>query len=184
MTHLTSTTSTERTALSERAVATLRTAVPALWGLLVSALLGALAGRLPSGVYEVVERVLGSETLVLLVVTVVITAWYWLWRRLEDHVPLWLVRLALGSARTPSYAPVTADGAVVITSAGRGPCDQCGAPSTRTTTPGGFRFCDAHGPGTRSASLTPDERANLSSLRDALDEGDPGRTALERVLTR
>ena len=25
------------------------------------------------------------------------------------------------------------------------PCDECGAPSTHTTTPGGFRFCDNHG---------------------------------------
>ena len=27
-------------------------------------------------------------------------------------------------------------------SLGRQPCDECGKPSTRTTTPGGFRFCD------------------------------------------
>lgn len=27
----------------------------------------------------------------------------------------------------------------------RRPCDQCGAPSTRTTTPGAIRFCDEHG---------------------------------------
>ncbi len=140
------TTTDERTALSERAVATLRTAVPTLWGLIVTALLGVLAGRLPDGLYATAERVLDSDALLLLVVTAVVTAWYWLWRRVEDHVPLWLVRLALGSARTPTYAPVTVDGAAVITSARRGPSDQCGAPSTHTTTPGGFRVCDEHGP--------------------------------------
>ena len=32
-------------------------------------------------------------------------------------------------------------------------------------------------------TLGADERTNLAQLRDALDEGDPGRTALERVLT-
>jgi hypothetical protein len=26
------------------------------------------------------------------------------------------------------------------------PCDECGAPSTHVATPGGFRFCDDHGP--------------------------------------
>ncbi|KMM44849.1 hypothetical protein CWIS_13525 [Cellulomonas sp. A375-1] len=110
------TTTDERTALSDRAVATLRTAVPTLWGLIVTTLLGTLAGRLPDELYAIVERVLGSDGLLLLVVTLVVTAWYWLWRRVEDHIPLWLVRLALGSARTPSYAPVTVSGAAVITS--------------------------------------------------------------------
>lgn len=33
-------------------------------------------------------------------------------------------------------------------------------------------------------TLTAVERANLASLRDALDEGDPGRVALDRVLAR
>lgn len=86
----------------------------------MTALLGVLAGRLPDELYATVERVLDSDVLLLLVVTLVVTAWYWLWRRLEDHVPLWLVRLVLGSARTPSYAPVTADGTAVITSVAAG----------------------------------------------------------------
>lgn len=136
----------ERIALSDRAVATLRTAVPAAWGTLVAYLLGLLAGHLPDELHATLADMLASPAASALAVSAVIAAWYWLWRRVEDHIPLWLVRLALGSARTPSYAPVTADGAAVITSVGRGPCDQCGAPSTHTTTPGGFRVCDEHGP--------------------------------------
>jgi len=95
-----------RTALSDRAVATLRTAVPALWGTLVTVLLGALAGHLPDDVHTALAGVLGSDVVLAAIVAVVIAAWYAGWRRLEPHVPLWLVRLVLGSARTPSYAPV------------------------------------------------------------------------------
>lgn len=142
----------ERTALSDRAVATLRTAVPTLWGLLVTTLLGALAGHLPDELYATVERVLASDVLLLLVVTAVVTAWYWLWRRVEDRVPLWLVRLVLGSARTPSYALGAIEGELV-------------------------------GDAYVITSLSQDERTNLAALAAALDEGDPGRAALERVLT-
>ncbi|MCR6647811.1 MAG: hypothetical protein NVV70_06585 [Cellulomonas sp.] len=110
------TTTDERTALSELAVATLRTGVPAAWGALVAYLLGVLAGHLPDELHATVTDLLASPAMSALAVSVVIAAWYWLWRRLEGYVPLWLVRLVLGSARTPSYAPVTADGAAVITS--------------------------------------------------------------------
>ncbi|GEA79925.1 hypothetical protein [Cellulomonas uda] len=144
----------ERTALSELAVATLRTAVPALWGTLVAALLAVLAGHLPDDVTDALAGVLASDVVLGLVVTLVIALWYWLWRRVEQHLPLWLVRLVLGSARTPVYALTPADAvltevAQVEPVATRSPCDQCGAPSTYTTTQGGIRFCDEHGPRSR-----------------------------------
>jgi|GEM_PF-1058149 len=147
MTYDSPATDDEMTALSDRAVATLRTAVPAAWGTLVAYLLGLLAGHLPDDLHAALSNMLASPAASALAVSVVIAAWYWVSRHLEGHVPAWLVRLMLGSARTPSYASVTSDGAAVIT------------------------------------SLDEDERANLASLRDALDEGDPARTALERVLT-
>ena len=142
----------ERTALSERAVATLRTAVPAAWGTLVAYLLSLLAGHLPDELHTTLADLLASPAASALAVSVVIAGWYWLWRRLEDHVPLWLVRLALGSARTPSYALGAIEGELVD---------------------------DAY----VITSLSQDERTNLAALAAALDEGDPGRTALERVLT-
>ena len=133
--------------LSGRVVAILRTAVPAWWGSLAAWLLAQLATHLPADVTTALADLLNSETAKALAVALAIAAWYSLWRALERHVPAWLVRIVLGSARTPTYAPTSADGAAIIT------------------------------------TLSTDERSNLASLRDALDEGDPGRTALERVLT-
>lgn len=102
--------------LSDRVVATLRTAVPALWGTVVAWLLARLVGVLPPDVADPLAAALGSDVVVALVVAVVIAAWYALWRWAEPHVPAWLVRVVLGSARTPAYAPVTSDGVAVITS--------------------------------------------------------------------
>jgi hypothetical protein len=98
--------------LSDRVVATLRTAVPALWGTVVAWLLARLVGVLPPDLADPLAAALGSDV----VVALVIAAWYALWRWAEPHVPAWLVRVVLGSARTPAYAPVTPDGAAVITS--------------------------------------------------------------------
>ncbi|UJP39317.1 hypothetical protein [Cellulomonas palmilytica] len=99
----------EHQALSELAVATLRTAVPALWGTLVAALLAVLAGHLPDNIADALADVLASDVVLGLVVTLVIALWYWVWRRLERHLPLWLVRIVLGSVRTPVYALTPAD---------------------------------------------------------------------------
>lgn len=37
------------------------------------------------------------------VVAVVLAAWYALWRKAEPHIPDWLTRLVLGSAKAPTY---------------------------------------------------------------------------------
>ncbi|WP_179210864.1 hypothetical protein [Cellulomonas iranensis] len=102
--------------LSERVVSTLRTAVPALWGSAVAWLLARLVGVLPPDVADPLAAALGSDVVVALVVAVAIAAWYAVWRFAEPHVPTWLVRVVLGSARTPAYAPVTSDGVAVVTS--------------------------------------------------------------------
>ena len=147
----------ERTVLSDRAVSYLRTIVPVLWGSLVATLLRVNSPHLPGDVGQALADFLASELALSLVTAAGIAGWYWVWRRLERRIPDWLVRLVLGSARTPGYSLPTAvvqldDGTAVT-----------GVLPT-------------------SAALTPDERENLASLAAALDEGDPGRTALERVL--
>lgn len=96
--------------ISDRVVAYLRTTVPALWGTLVAWLLARYV--LPA---EVVD-LLTSDVLVVAVTSLVVLAWYALWRWLEPHVPDWLTRLALGSAKTPIYAPVGTDGVADISS--------------------------------------------------------------------
>lgn len=147
----------ERTVLSDRAVSYLRTIVPVLWGSIVATILRVISPHLPGDVGQALADLLASELALSLVTAAGIAGWYWVWRRLERRIPDWLVRLVLGSARTPGY---TLPGAVVQLDDG-------------TTVTGVLPT---------SGTLTPDERENLASLAAALDEGDPGRTALERVL--
>ncbi|GAA4627256.1 hypothetical protein [Cellulomonas oligotrophica] len=108
----------ESLALSERVVALLRTAVPALWGTLSAWALAQIAGVLPPVLADPLAAALGSDVVAAVVVAAVIAAWYAAWRWAEPHVPEWLVRVVLGSARTPSYALTPArlldDGAVDI----------------------------------------------------------------------
>lgn len=118
MTTLTTTDLDERTALSDRAVALLRTAVPGLWAALVTTLLRITSPHLPGDVGAALADLLRSELAVTFVVVLVLALWYWLWRKVERLVPDWLVRLVLGSARTPGYGlPATvvelADGTAV-----------------------------------------------------------------------
>ena len=147
----------ERTVLSDRAVSYLRTIVPVLSGSIVATILRVISPHLPGDVGQALADLLASELALSLVTAAGIAGWYWVWRRLERRIPDWLVRLVLGSARTPGYslpaAVVQLDDGTAVTDV---------LPT--------------------SAALTPDERENLASLAAALDEGDPGRTALERVL--
>ena len=90
--------------LSDRAVSYLRTTVPVLWGSLIALLLRTLPD-LPAEVATALE----SEAVVGAVVALSIVVWYWVWRRLEPHVPDWLTRIVLGSAAAPTYPTVTPD---------------------------------------------------------------------------
>lgn len=107
--------STHTTDLSDRAVSYLRTVVPVAWGSLVALLLQLASAHLPADVVTALADWLGGPAAVALVTTVAIAAWYWAWRHLEPRVPDWLVRLVLGSAAQPTYAPVDADGTATIT---------------------------------------------------------------------
>lgn len=98
---------TERAALSDRAVSYLRTAVPAMWGAVVAAILKVLAGHLPTDVYGALSDFLSGPLAQALAVSAAIAAWYWVWRRVESRIPDWLTRIVLGSARTPGYAPTS-----------------------------------------------------------------------------
>jgi hypothetical protein len=83
--------------LSDRTISLLRTAVPIAWGLLASWLIGL---GLPA-------TVLGQvHDLVVAALTAAASAgWYALWRSVEPRLPTWLIRLVLGYATAPSYAP-------------------------------------------------------------------------------
>jgi hypothetical protein len=83
----------------------LRTTVPALWGASVTAATTVLAPHLPAGLGDAVAAWLGSEATTLAVAVGAVAVWHATWRRLERRAPRWLVRLTLGSPRTPSYAP-------------------------------------------------------------------------------
>lgn len=83
----------------------LRTTVPTLWGATVSAALAAVAPHLPADLAQPLEALLSSDSTTLVVVVGAVGAWHATWRLLEQRAPRWLVRMALGSPRTPSYAP-------------------------------------------------------------------------------
>ncbi|MGN7250038.1 hypothetical protein [Arthrobacter sp. SAFR-014] len=78
----------------------LRTLVPALWGSLITWLIGVLPILAPME-----GDLRGLGTVITVVVTaVIIGAWYAFWRWLEPRLPDWLTRAVLGSAKTPVYA--------------------------------------------------------------------------------
>lgn len=79
--------------------ALLRTIVPALWGSVITWLIGLLPILAP---LETDLR--GLAQVILPVLTaVIIGAWYAFWRWLEPRLPDWLTRAVLGSAKTPAY---------------------------------------------------------------------------------
>ena len=105
--------------ISDRAVSWLRTVVPVLWGSVVAAILRAITPHLPGDLGTALADWLSSETTLALVTAAAIAAWYALWRWAEPRIPDWLTRLVLGSAQTPTYAPVAIDDGYVITNRGR-----------------------------------------------------------------
>lgn len=104
----------ERTVLSDRAVSYLRTIVPVLWGSIVATILRVISPHLPGDVGQALADLLESELALSLVTAAGIAGWYWVWRRLERRIPDWLVRLVLGSARTPGYALPGAGGVGLV----------------------------------------------------------------------
>lgn len=95
----------EKKHLSDLAVSRLRTLVPIAWGTVVAFLLPVLREKLPGQLGQSVIDVLGSETVLVLLVSASISGWYWVWRKLEPRIPDWLTRVVLGSAQAPRYTP-------------------------------------------------------------------------------
>ncbi len=87
--------------ISDRVVARLRTFVPAVWG-------SALAWILVHATWlpEPITDFLQEDVVTVLFTGLVILGWYWLWQRIEPHLPPWLTRLLMGSNQTPTYSLV------------------------------------------------------------------------------
>ena len=91
--------------MSDRIIFYLRTYVPKAWGVVVGALLVWLGQHAPWAVDALAffDIDLNSTVVVLLVVGLTEALWFYVWRRVEPHVPDWLSRIAMGSALTPAY---------------------------------------------------------------------------------
>ena len=77
----------------------IRTLVPALWGSVITWLLGVAPALAP-----LEGQLLGLADLAVPIITAVIVGlWYAFWRWLEPRLPDWLTRTVLGSAKAPSY---------------------------------------------------------------------------------
>ncbi|QWY79657.1 membrane protein [Arthrobacter phage Persistence] len=89
--------------MTQIATAILRTVIPALWGSLITWLIGMLPILAPLQSY-----LMGLSQVILPIATaVVIGAWYAFWRWLEPRLPDWLTRAVLGSAKAPVYPTVS-----------------------------------------------------------------------------
>lgn len=85
--------------MNDKVVSYLRTAVPVAWGSLVSLILQYVGGE----VSQTLNEMLSSEAVTLGVTSLVIFAWYAIWRKIEPVLPAWLTRIVLGSNQTPVY---------------------------------------------------------------------------------
>ena len=85
--------------VSDYVTSVIRTAVPVLWGALITYLI-----TLVPTVAHVVDpaNVVGLGPAVAAVVA---AAWYALMRKIEPSLPAWLTVIVLGSNKTPTYAP-------------------------------------------------------------------------------
>lgn len=116
--------------MSDLVASWLRTVIPGLWSAAIGSALAWLAVH-AAWVLDVLALLNidpASTAFTAGVVAVVLAAWYAGWRRLEPHIPDWLTRVVLGSARRPVYAG--ADQIAVV------------APSTSTVTVDGILRVD------------------------------------------
>lgn len=93
--------------MSDLVASWLRTVVPGLYSAVIGTALAWAAVHIP-WVLDLLE-LLGidptSDAFRAGVVVVVLAVWYAGWRRLEPHLPDWLTRVVLGSAKAPTYQP-------------------------------------------------------------------------------
>ncbi|WP_102158662.1 hypothetical protein [Zhihengliuella halotolerans] len=78
----------------------LRTVIPTLWGGFIVWLIGAMPVLAPLKA----DLLAYGDLLVPFLASLIIGAWYALWRWAEPRMPAWLVRIFLGSAQAPVYA--------------------------------------------------------------------------------
>lgn len=83
----------------EKIPAYLRTVVPTLWGGLIAWII-VHATWIPTDIADYLR----SEPVVIGVSSLVILAWYALWRWAEPRLPAWFTRLVLGSNMAPTYS--------------------------------------------------------------------------------
>jgi hypothetical protein len=84
----------------------LRTLIPSLWGSLITWAVGIAPALAPFA-----DQLNGLGVLLVPIVTALIVgAWYAFWRWLEPHLPDWVTRAVLGSAKTPVYPAVPVTG--------------------------------------------------------------------------
>jgi len=103
--------------MSDLVASWLRTVVPGLYAAVIGSVLAWLATH-ATWVLDLLALLNidpQSTAFVAGVVALVLAGWYAGWRKLEPHIPDWLTRIVLGSAKAPTYAPVTDDGVHVIT---------------------------------------------------------------------
>jgi hypothetical protein len=81
--------------------AILRTVIPALWGSFIGWVLSVLPVLEP--LREDLLAVAENPVIVPFIITFLIGLWYVIWAKLQPHIPDWLVRLVLGSAKRPVY---------------------------------------------------------------------------------
>lgn len=84
--------------MNDRIIARLRTAVPAAWGALITALVLHIPGT-----PEFIVDFLNSEATVIAVVGLVTLGWHWLWTRFSHLIPAWLETIVMGHVGEPVY---------------------------------------------------------------------------------
>ena len=97
--------------MSDLVAAWLRTVVPGLYAAVIGTALAWVAVH-AAWVLDLLDLLNidpESPAVVGAVVALVLAGWYAGWRKLEPYIPDWLTRVVLGSAKAPTYAPVTAD---------------------------------------------------------------------------
>lgn len=87
----------------------LRTIVPALWGSIIGWVLSVVPLLEPLRA----DLLAYGDLAVPVIGAILIGGWYAFWRWLEPHLPDWLTRILLGSAKMPVYKPTTAGNLVI-----------------------------------------------------------------------
>lgn len=91
--------------MSDLITSWLRTVVPGIWAALIGGLTGWASVHAPwlLGALGSLGIDLSSPAATAFVIALTLAGWYAVWRRLEPHVPDWLTRIVLGSAKAPMY---------------------------------------------------------------------------------